>query len=102
MSQNEARAEEDYRMEECLHRVDEVNFQLSVLEAEKRELTEKIKVFMGDRDTLLDSYGRISITWKGGKPVKRFDLESFKKEKPDEYSKYLKLHAQPRKFLIKR
>lgn len=102
MSQNEARVDEDYRMEDCLNRIDEVNFQLSVLESEKRELTEKIKVFMGDRETLLDGYGRISITWKGGKPVKRFDLESFKKEKPEEYSAYLKLHPQPRKFLIKR
>lgn len=102
MNQNEARVEEDYQMEDCLHRIDEVNFQLSVLESEKRELTDKIKVFMGDRDTLLDGYGRVSITWKGGKPVRRFDLESFKKENPDAYSRYLKIHDQPRKFLIKR
>lgn len=99
---NAARVEEDYRIEDCLIRMDEVNFQLNVLTSEKRELTEKIKVFMGERDTLLDGYGRVSITWKGGKPVRRFDLESFKKENPDAYSKYLRLHEQPRKFLIKR
>lgn len=102
MSQNEARVEEDFSIEDCLIRMDEVKWQLGVLQHEKNEITEKIKQFMGERDTLLDGYGRISITWKGGRPVRRFDLESFKKENPEAYSKYLKLQTQPRKFLVKR
>jgi predicted phage-related endonuclease len=102
MSQNEATVNEDYQIEDCLVRMDEVNWQMSVLEYEKKEITEKIKTFMGDRDTLIDGYGRISVTWKGGKPMKRFDLESFKKENPEAYSKYLKMQPQSRKFLVKR
>lgn len=101
MSQNEARVDEDYRVEDYLIRLEQLDFEMKVLEHEKSDLTEKIKGFMGERETLLDGYGRVSVTWKGGKPMKRFDLESFKKENPEAYSKYLKMKTQPRKFLIK-
>ncbi len=71
------------------------------LEKTKKAIEDKIKVFMGENDTLLDQNGKIAITWKGSSAAKRFDAEAFKKDNKDEYAKYIREVSSSRRFLIK-
>lgn len=92
----------DTDIQGCLDQIDKINFELSVLENAKKELTDKIKVFMGKSDTLLDISGKIAATWKVTKPSNRFDSEAFKTERPEEYSKYVRIYTNSRRFLLKK
>jgi putative phage-type endonuclease len=67
----------------------------------KKDLEDKIKVFMGEKDTLLDLSGKIAVIWKSSKPTKRFDATRFKEDNEREYSKYVKECSASRRFLIK-
>ena len=67
----------------------------------KKAIEDKIKVFMGEKDTLLDQNGKIAITWKGTASSKRFDANAFREENKDEYSKYIREVSSSRRFLIK-
>jgi putative phage-type endonuclease len=91
----------DTDIQSCIERLEQVNFQMSVLSDEKDKLSDRIKVFMGEKDTLLDINGKIAATWKGAKQSRRFDLEAFKKDKPDEFMNYNKSFNSSRRFLIK-
>ncbi len=71
------------------------------LSKRKKVIEDKIKVFMGEKDTLLDLNGRIAITWKGAVPSKRFDANAFKASNEEEYSKYIRECSSSRRFLIK-
>lgn len=92
----------DTEIEKCLERIDQVNFNIAVLEGEKQELADKIKVFMGKSDTLVDSSGKIAATWKASKPSLKFDAQAFKKANPEEHYKYVKSAQGSRRFLIKK
>lgn len=91
----------DGEVQKCIERLEKVNHDIVVLQKEKEEITDKIKVFMGEKDTLMDISGRICVTWKSGKPIQRFDLETFKIESPSEYEKYSRVYTNSRRFLIK-
>jgi len=91
----------DGEVQECVERLERVNHEIGVLQKEKEEITDKIKVFMGEKDTLMDLSGKICVTWRSGRPIRRFDLESFKMESPSEYDKYARFYTNPRRFLVK-
>lgn len=92
----------DGEIQKHIERLEEVNLQMSVLSSEKDEISDKIKIFMSEKDTLLGLDGKIVATWKSSKPSKRFDLETFKSESIDLYEKYSKEYPGVRRFLIKK
>lgn len=71
------------------------------LQIKKDCVENRIKLFMGENDTLLDMNGKIAITWKQANSSKRFDSSAFKKANIEEYSKYLKHTESSRRFSLK-
>ncbi len=84
----------------CLENLEQVNFQMSALSKQKDELADKIKVFMGQKDTLLNKDGKISVTWKETKASTKFDTDTFRKEKPEDYDNYVKTMSGSRRFCL--
>ena len=74
---------------------------IETLQEQKDCVENRIKLFMGENDTLLDVNGKIAITWKQSTPSKRFDSCAFKKANLEEYSKYLKQTESARRFSLK-
>ena len=91
----------DDEAQRCVERLERVSHEIGVLQKEKEEITDRIKVFMGEKDTLMDPSGKIYVTWRSGKPIRRFDLETFKIESPSEYDKYSRFYTNSRRFLMK-
>jgi len=88
-------------IEDCLNDLEKLNLAIESLLSKRENMLDKIKVFMGNKDTLVDKTGKISATWKESKPSVRFDAERFKKEKPDEYINYTKTCNGSRRFILK-
>lgn len=62
---------------------------------------EIIKMAMKDAEVLLVD-GKPAITWKSSRDSKVFDKDTFAKENPDMYSKYLVTRPGSRRFIIKK
>lgn len=67
----------------------------------QKNMEDKIKVYMGQNDTLLGLDGNLSATWKKSKDSKIFNKDKFKDEKPELYKEYEKTKAGSRRFLVK-
>jgi putative phage-type endonuclease len=70
------------------------------LEKQEADLIDKIKVFMGEKDTLLLG-GQPICTWKSAKGSMRFDTKRFQHERPELYASYLTQSEGSRRFTIK-
>lgn len=71
------------------------------LEISKESLENEIKLFLGDRDTLLDANGKALVTWKQAKAPIKFDTKRFQDEQPVMYSQYCVEGMASRRFLVK-
>ncbi len=78
----------------------EVNGHIKTLEEKADALKEQIKLVLRDSEQLT-YFGNTLLTWKSSRATATFDVETFKKENPDLYSKYLKEKAGSRRLLIK-
>jgi len=58
----------------------ETNESLSSLEAKQEALKDKLKLFMGENEALVDSGGNIIATWKSGKKGRTFRLKAQKEQ----------------------
>jgi predicted phage-related endonuclease len=67
----------------------------------EQEAKRTILEFMRENDTLVGINGKALATWRSGKEVARFDLDTFKKQHKDLYDKYLKTGEPVRRFLLK-
>lgn len=77
-------------------KVDEVQ-----LQERKQAIEDKIKVYMGQNENLLNLSGKISITWKCSNPSRRFDLKELMEKRPEIYEEFLKEGSASRRFLMK-
>lgn len=80
--------------------------QIKVLTDQKKELEDKIKMFMQDADTLCMAGTKehnpvIMCTWKTAKDSEKFNEKGFAAEHPDIYDNYLTTVAGSRRFLLK-
>jgi putative phage-type endonuclease len=91
----------DYLIQEDLQRLENVRESIKKSEALKEKLEDKIKIFMGQKDTLLSSSGKIAATWKQANESRRFDLLTFKTENEELYNTYTKTCAASRRFIFK-
>lgn len=85
---------------EAYTQLKEIKAEMSAVEERKKELEERIKMFIGDAEAA-SCLGRTLATWKAPKPSLRFDEKSFKADHPDIYNKYLKEQQGARRFLLK-
>jgi len=88
-------------IETCMSDLDKINLALESLNEKKQKLHDQIKVFMGMNDTLVESTGKILATWKETKPSIRFDVQAFKKDRPEDYINYTKTCSGSRRFIVK-
>jgi putative phage-type endonuclease len=72
----------DGDIHDCITRLRDVKKDIDDLSKAKEELEDKIKVFMGQNDTLIDLYGKVAATWKSPGKDSSFD--------------------KPRRFLVKK
>lgn len=75
----------------------------NIKEEEKDEESYKALIMseLGEADTLVDSEGKVLLTWKQGKPTRRFNAKAFQVDHPDLYLKYLEDGEPTRRFLLK-
>jgi predicted phage-related endonuclease len=78
----------------------EVRRALKPLTEREERLTDNIKLFLRDRDTLIVD-GAPACTWRTAKAACRFDTKAFQLESPDVYAKFLTQSQPSRRFLIK-
>lgn len=74
--------------------------QIQELEAQKKELEERMKLEMQDAE-VVTSDGKTIVTWKSSKPSQRFDEKAFAAEHPDIFKEYLKEGNPIRRFIVK-
>lgn len=91
----------DENIEKIIEDLREVKKKLKLVEEEKLNLESQIKLFMGQKDTLVDQNGKITATWHAPYESKRFDSGKFKKDNEEIYKEYIKLCKYPRKFSLK-
>lgn len=72
-----------------------------VLEEEIEQLEERIKIYLGENDTMIDAFGNTLVTWKSPKSSLKFDEKKFKEENPDLWHMYTKEVQGSRRFLMK-
>jgi putative phage-type endonuclease len=73
---------------EVIDKLKSIKEQEKLLTDTKKELENKIKMAMGNNDTLLDIAGKLLATWKNSE-VKHFNTDHLKYENPELYNKYL-------------
>lgn len=71
-----------------------------ILEEEIGELEDKIKLAIGEAESL-NYQGSVLCTWKSAKDGKKFDEKTFKAENPELWNKYVKTVPGSRRFLVK-
>lgn len=74
--------------------------QIKALEAQESYMADKIKIEMGEYDTL-EYAGNTIATWKSTKPSQRFDKDVFAVHQPEMYAHYLRETEPQRRFLLK-
>lgn len=84
-----------------LTKLKEVKAALKDQEIIKTSLEDEIKMFLGEKDVLLDAAGNTLATWKLSKASEKFDLEKFKENHPKLYAKYTSEGKGSRRFLVK-
>lgn len=84
----------------------DTNEEIKRLQSVKESLEDTIKASMLDAERLVTMAEdgideRTLATWKAGKASQKFDAETFRKEQPEMYARYLKEVQGSRRFLLK-
>lgn len=86
----------------ALAKLKETKAFISLLEAEKAELEDSLKLYMGDAEILLSQEKKPVATWKEAKTSPKFDAKRFAAVHPKAYARYLGPEPTPqRRFLLK-
>jgi putative phage-type endonuclease len=88
-------------MQEDIDKLEQLRVTIKESEDMKKKIEDKIKIYMGQKDTLLSTSGKIVATWKQTRETSRFDASAFKKENEQLYKKYTKACSSQRRFVIK-
>lgn len=93
-------AEADPETAEAVRELRVAKLRLADAEGRVGELEDKIKAFMGDRETLTVG-GETAATWKNSKPRQTLDAAALRKEMPDVAARFTREGAPSRRFLLK-
>lgn len=91
---------------DCLTNLKSLKPQIDNLTAQKKELEDRIKLFMEDADTLCmqgtkESNPVVLCSWKSAKDSSKFDEKRFAAENPELYANYMTTVRGTRRFLVK-
>lgn len=78
-----------------------LNVQEKSIREQQKHLKDKICIYMGDKQTLVGTDGKICCTWKLSKQSEKFNAKKLKEEMPDIYSKFTETKDGSRRFLTK-
>ncbi|MBQ0054283.1 MAG: YqaJ viral recombinase family protein [Bacteroidales bacterium] len=84
----------------------ETNAEIKRLQALKEAAESRIKVAMGEAESLCtqataESPSRLLATWKAGKSSERFNEALFKEQNPEVWAQYLRTTESTRRFMLK-
>ena len=92
----------DADISNCLQELRDTRADIDQLELLEKELQDKICVYMGDKQVLLDVNGIVGATWKQRDGSRRFDSKTFKDKYPGLYGEF-EIQGDPvRSFLLKK
>ena len=75
--------------------------EIDALEDSRTYLEDRIKMFMGDAETLVSPTGATMAVWKSAKPSMKFNSKAFKEDDPAGYAKYMEPSPGSRRFTVK-
>ena len=80
--------------------------QIDMLEAQKKEIEDRIKFFMGDAESVCmagskESNPIIVCTWKSPMPSTKFAVKEFICDEPEMAANYMRDVQGPRRFLLR-
>ena len=78
-----------------------VKGQIADLKKREKELSVKVKDYIGDNDTLTNEDGEVIATWKMTKPTMSLNTKALMKDEPEIYRKYAKERKASRRFILK-
>lgn len=82
----------------------ELKSELEACDMRKKQLEDKLKLAMGDAESITGAVGGkrvVLATWKAAKDTAKFDKDKFANEHPDIYKQYTFKQPGSRRFLIK-
>lgn len=79
----------------------DVKNRIKILDEKKAEYETQLKIALEDAEAFIDEDGVELVTYKSPKDSLSFDKDSFKKDNPDLYNKYLITKPGARRFLVK-
>jgi predicted phage-related endonuclease len=85
----------DEGVEDLVYRIEAVRVKIKALTEQEKLLKEELNEFVGESESIVDMTGHEIATWKTSY-TSRFDTESFKKDYPVVYDKYVKKTEQRR------
>lgn len=90
-----------HELTEAAERYKAIKIQLKELQAEQKQLQDKITVYMGQKDTLLSPTGNLIATFKTRNGYEIADTKSLKEAEPELFKKYSKFVNPTRVLAIK-
>lgn len=88
-------------IEEEVYVLNTIKEKIKELKAEEQKSRDKLTIFMGQYETLLDSAGMPLASWKYTKPNAKFDSKRFEKEHPEQCKPYMLQPNPVRQLRIK-
>jgi len=87
-------------MQQALDELRVTREQIDYLESIEKSLRDKITVYMGEHQTLLNLDGTMALTYKKSKGSTTFDVEKFVETYPKTYARFLKTGKERRNFKL--
>ena len=93
--------EADAELIDVYNNLKTISNEISALENSKSYLEDRIKIYMGDAETLVSPTGTVMAQWKNTKVSQKFNAKAFLEDDPAGYAKYLETTKPTRRFSVK-
>jgi predicted phage-related endonuclease len=93
--------EADAELIDVYNNLKTISNEISALENSKSYLEDRIKIYMGDAETLVSPTGTMMAQWKNTKVSQKFNAKAFLEDDPAGYAKYLETTKPTRRFSVK-
>jgi predicted phage-related endonuclease len=91
----------DAELIDVYNNLKDITREIDALEDSRTYLEDRIKMYMGDAETLVSPTGSTMAVWKSAKPSMKFNSKAFKEDDPAGYAKYMEPSPGSRRFTVK-
>jgi predicted phage-related endonuclease len=91
----------DAELIDVYNNLKDITREIDALEDSRTYLEDRIKMYMGDAETLVSPTGSTMAIWKSAKPSMKFNSKAFKEDDPAGYAKYMEPSPGSRRFTVK-